>query len=234
MLKPHGRIYLKRLPGLAAGSIMLVAVSAAAIEAGQLTLALPADRSFIARTVLNNNHSARIYQVRVYAIRRPSEHEQRLPAIDGELLYSPKTLVLPPGDSDIFRFYYRGPADNKERYYRILINEIATRQGSAPGTPDRRISMEPDVILETLFVVRPRKIHFSYQWHPASGRLKNNGNTYFKLLVKPDCQSSEQQMQAWYLPPGGQVQSKLLSQAASSYLVYDQRFITLSQHCTEE
>ncbi|KGD80238.2 hypothetical protein HA49_00780 [Tatumella morbirosei] len=219
---------------LMVGSLALPPVSALAIASAHLTLDLPADRDFIARKVLNNNRTPRVYQLTLYAIQQPADHEQRLPAVDGELLYSPKTLVLRPGESDIFRFYYRGPADNKERYYRILINEIPTRQSSATGKPGSRISMEPEVILETLFVVRPRKINFSYQWQPGIGRLINNGNTYFKLLVKPDCQSNEQQEQAWYLLPGRQVTSQILARAASSYLVYSGRFIPLRQNCAGE
>lgn len=140
-------------------------------------------------------------------------------------------MILQPAESDNFKFYYRGPADTKERYYRISIEEIATRDLSVPYRGGGQISMQPAVVLDTLLIVRPRKIHFSYQWQPDNGRLINNGNTYFKLIIRPRCQSKEQQELAWYLLPGEQLQNKQLAGAASSYLIYDQRFITLNQRC---
>ena len=50
---------------------------ASAINVGTLTFAMDQDQSFTAKRVLNNNRSARIYQVTLRAIDRPGENEAR-------------------------------------------------------------------------------------------------------------------------------------------------------------
>ncbi len=37
-----------------------------------------------------------------------------------EVLLTPASLLLPAQASDVIRFFYKGPADDKERYYRIV------------------------------------------------------------------------------------------------------------------
>ncbi|GHM00063.1 hypothetical protein KPZU40_00380 [Klebsiella pneumoniae] len=37
-----------------------------------------------------------------------------------EVLLTPASLLLPARASDVIRFFYKGPADDKERYYRIV------------------------------------------------------------------------------------------------------------------
>lgn len=37
-----------------------------------------------------------------------------------ELLLTPASLLLPAQASEVIRFFYKGPADEKERYYRIV------------------------------------------------------------------------------------------------------------------
>ena len=41
------------------------------------------------------------------------------PVNSGELLSTPANLILPGQAKDVFRFFYKGPADDLERYYRL-------------------------------------------------------------------------------------------------------------------
>ncbi len=101
--------------------------TAAAINVGTLTFAMDQDRSFTAKRVLNNNRSARLYQVSIRAIDRPGEREVRSRPADGELLFAPRQLTLQAGQAEYYKFFYRGPQDNRERYYRVSFREVPTR-----------------------------------------------------------------------------------------------------------
>lgn len=104
--------------------------TAAAINVGTLTFAMDQDRSFTAKRVLNNNRGARLYQVSIRAIDRPGEREVRSRPADGELLFAPRQLTLQAGQAEYYKFFYRGPQDNRERYYRVSFREVPTRCSS--------------------------------------------------------------------------------------------------------
>lgn len=106
---------------------LLAAPLAQAISVGNLTFSLASDAEFAAKRVINNNKSARLYRVSVVGIDRPGGHEVRARPADGELLFAPRQLTLQAGESEYFKFYYHGPKDNRERYYRVSFREIPTR-----------------------------------------------------------------------------------------------------------
>lgn len=204
-----------------------------AISVGNLTFSLPSDKEFVAKRVLNNNKSARLYQVSITAIDSPSSHEVRSRTGDGELLFAPRQLVLQAGQSEYYKFYYHGPKDGRERYYRVSFKEMPPQSRSMANKAGS-ISMEPIVILDTIMVVRPRKVNFKWSYDPVAGSVSNQGNTWFKLLIKPGCQSSEEEGDAWYLRPGETLRQPLLRQKGNHYIVYNDKFIPISSSCPKE
>lgn len=203
-----------------------------AINVGNLTFSINAEDAFVTKQVINNNKMAKIYRVVISAIDRPGEKEVHVRAIGGELLFSPGMVVLQPGERRLFKFYYNGPQDNKERYYRISFSEIPTQNHQK--TEDRtQIWMEPVIVLDTILVVRPRKINFSWDFDKAKGVLKNNGNTWFKLLLKPGCESTEDESASFYLRPGDVLHEPLLQQSGNKYIIYNDKFIKMTDECRE-
>jgi len=97
---------------------LLAATQTQAISVGNLTFSLPAEMDFASKRVVNNNKSARLYRITISAIDRPGGSEVRSRPGDGELLFAPRQLTLQAGESEYFKFYYHGPRDNRERYYR--------------------------------------------------------------------------------------------------------------------
>nr|VUD28891.1 CFA/I fimbrial chaperone [Raoultella sp. NCTC 9187] len=73
-----------------------------AISVGNLTFSLGAEESFAAKRVLNNNKSARLYQVSVVGIDRPGGKEVRSRPADGELLFAPRPADPAGGGGGIF------------------------------------------------------------------------------------------------------------------------------------
>ncbi|STU87972.1 CFA/I fimbrial chaperone [Klebsiella variicola] len=165
---------------------LLAAPLAQAISVGNLTFSLPAEADFASKRVVNNNKSARLYRIAISAIDRPGGSEVRSRPVDGELLFAPRQLVLQAGESEYFKFYYHGPRDNRERYYRVSFREIPTRNLTRRSPTGGEVSMEPVVVMDTILVVRPREVQFKWSFDKVAGTVSNTGNTWFKLLIKPD------------------------------------------------
>nr|WP_085858913.1 fimbria/pilus periplasmic chaperone [Klebsiella pneumoniae] len=210
---------------------LLAAPLAQAISVGNLTFSLPAEADFASKRVVNNNKSARLYRIAVSAIDRPGGSEVRSRPVDGELLFAPRQLVLQAGESEYFKFYYHGPRDNRERYYRVSFHEIPTRNLTRRSTTGGEVSMEPVVVMDTILVVRPREVQFKWSFDKVAGTVSNTGNTWFKLLIKPGCDSTEEEGDAWYLRPGDVVRQPALRQPGNHYLVYNDKFIKISDTC---
>ena len=210
---------------------LLAAPLAQAISVGNLTFSLPAEADFASKRVVNNNKSARLYRIAVSAIDRPGGSEVRSRPVDGELLFAPRQLVLQAGESEYFKFYYPGPRDNRERYYRVSFHEIPTRNLTRRSPTGGEVSMEPVVVMDTILVVRPREVQFKWSFDKVAGTVSNTGNTWFKLLIKPGCDSTEEEGDAWYLRPGDVVRQPALRQPGNHYLVYNDKFIKISDTC---
>ena len=210
---------------------LLAAPLAQAISVGNLTFSLPAEADFASKRVVNNNKSARLYRIAVSAIDRPGGSEVRSRPVDGELLFAPRQLVLQAGESEYFKFYYHGPRDNRERYYRVSFHEIPTRNLTRRSPTGGEVSTEPVVVMDTILVVRPREVQFKWSFDKAAGTVSNTGNTWFKLLIKPGCDSTEEEGDAWYLRPGDVVRQPALRQPGNHYLVYNDKFIKISDTC---
>ncbi len=105
----------------------------------------------------------------VVGIDRPGGHEVRARPADGELLFAPRQLTLQAGESEYFKFYYHGPKDNRERYYRVSFREIPTRNLVMRAPAGGQISMEPVVVMDTILVVRPRQVQFKWAFDKRRG-----------------------------------------------------------------
>ncbi len=90
------------------------------------------------------------------------------------------------GESEYFKFYYHGPRDNRERYYRVSFREVPTRNLTKRSPTGGEVSTEPVVVMDTILVVRPRQVQFKWFFDQVTGTVSNTGNTWFKLLIKPD------------------------------------------------
>lgn len=222
------------LTKLLTGGLCLIAlclpVTVKAIYIGDLTFSLASDQDFVSKRIVNNNKSARLYQVSIIGIDSPSQQEVSTRPADGELLFAPRQLVLQAGQSEYYKFYYHGPKDNRERYYRVSFREIPTQHGEITNK-NGKISLEPIVTIDTIMVVRPREVDFKWNYDVSNGTVTNRGNTWFKLLIKPGCHSSEEEGDAYYLKPGQTVRSSGLRNQGNHFIVYNNKFIKISDPC---
>lgn len=202
-----------------------------AISVGDMTFSMPAENNMVAKHVVNNNKEARLYRVKVRSIDKPGEQEVSSRTADGELLFTPRQITLLPGESDFFKFFYHGPADDKERYYRVSFQEIPPQNRTTHLSSKSTVGMMPVITMDTILVVRPRKIHFEWDFERQKGRFKNSGNTWFKLIEKPYCGSAEAEGKSWYMRPGDIIHQPALTTASQIYIVYNDSFIKVINTC---
>lgn len=176
---------IKRVINHACLLFWLAPFFANSIYVGNQTFSIDAESNMFSKLVINNNKSARLYRITIRAIDSPGISEVYSQPADGELLFAPRQMMLQPGESDFFKFYYHGPADDKERYYRVAFEEIPPQNRISKNANDSIISMAPIIVMDTILVVRPRKINFKWSLNHSKGEVANNGNTWFKALLKP-------------------------------------------------
>lgn len=211
--------------------LLCLPLTAGAINVGTMTFAMDQDQSFVAKRVLNNNASARFYQVAIRAIDRPGQQEVHSRPADGELLFAPKQLILQARQGEYYKFYYHGPKDNKERYYRVSFREVPTSLLAAGQGKQAAANLEPIVVMDTILVVRPRETKFAYQLDKQRGTLKNTGNTFFKFLLKPGCNSTDEEGITEYLRPGDTLSNPGIKLQGQKFIIYNDSFINVDKSC---
>lgn len=211
---------------------LLTPFFANAIYVGNQTFSIDAESSMFAKLVVNNNKSPRLYRISIRAIDSPGTSEVYSQPADGELLFAPRQMMLQSGESDFFKFYYHGPADDKERYYRVAFEEIPPQNRTSKSANDSIISMVPVIVMDTILVVRPRKINFKWSLDHSKGEVANKGNTWFKLLLKPGCGTSEDASTTWYLRPGEKLNSGHVKKAGEIFILYNEAFIKVHDKCS--
>lgn len=202
-----------------------------AIYVGSLTFSMTPDSRMVTKYVINNNKATRLYRITAVPIDTPGQYENKTQAVDGELLFSPRQITLRPGEGDFFKFFYNGPKDSKERYYRVAFEEIPLLNQTSMNNANGKASIIPVIVIDTILVVRPRNTHFKWMYNRQAGIFKNSGNTWFKLLIKPDCEATEDESDAWYMRPGDTLQHKTLENSANIFIVYNDRFIKVTDEC---
>ncbi|CAM3652013.1 fimbria/pilus periplasmic chaperone [Rahnella bruchi] len=204
---------------------------ASAINVGSMTFSLESDARFVSKRVVNNNSGARLYQVSVTQINRPGETEISSRAADGELLFSPRQLTLQAGQSEYYKFYYHGPQDSTERYFRILFREIPTSLLNSVKRKNSDIRLDPVVEMSTILVVRPRNADFRWRYDEQSRQISNPGNTFFRLIIKPTCDSNDEDSASYYMRPGDSLKLEEKDLNYPKLIVYNNKFIPLDKFC---
>lgn len=197
---------------------------------------LESNKTFFSRTYLNNTDRTNLYKIHIYKIEKPGGKEKdevKLPIENGEVLYTPLQKILLPNEHEFFKLFYKGPSDNKERYYRIIIEE--TPVNLVPYNENTKQPLiVPTVGLNTVMVIRPRELHFSYDHNNVLGTIKNTGNTYFRLHLNDNCDSPDETAKILQLLPGESYQNEWLKKEHQQFIIAFDRFISLENNCSSD
>ncbi|WP_234925173.1 fimbria/pilus periplasmic chaperone [Aeromonas caviae] len=125
----------------------LLASQAAALDIGAMTLAMAPEQEFITRTLTNNSASPKLYDIQMEKISDPTARGRTLPTVPGELLFAPRRFTLHARHAQNVKFYYKGPADDHERYYRITFTESPAAQVDEGSQTQHRGTVEVKLAL---------------------------------------------------------------------------------------
>ncbi|MFK3704857.1 hypothetical protein EDF73_107226 [Raoultella sp. BIGb0138] len=176
---------------------------ALALDVGDISSFMGSNASVLSKEIKNTTDSGRLINIHIERLSSPLDGG-RVIAMESqdEVLLTPASLLLPAKSSDVIRFFYKGPADANERYYRIVWfdqalsdaqRDSATR--SAVATASARIG--------TILVIAPRKVDYRYQY--ANGTLVNTGNATLRILAYGPCMKpadGKECKENYYLMPG--------------------------------
>lgn len=173
----------------AAALSLAIVFPAQAINVGDVTSIITSQNNSLAKEIENNTEAARFVSVKVEKISSPMADGKIIPMADrSELLSTPASLILPGNAKENFRFIYNGPADDKERYYRLSwtdepISEFDTTKQSKLG------QTTTSAVIGTILVVAPRKEHFDYK--RQGGEITNTGNVSFRVISYGPCKDKK-------------------------------------------
>lgn len=173
-----------------------------AINVGPVTLFVDSGYSEISNEIKNDSDQARLVTVSVTRISSPETGGVKIAEeTDGEILLSPSRLVLPAKAKNNVRFFYKGPSDAVERYYRITWNDLPLSVDEN-GDNKEKVIASTSARINTILVVSPRKSNFEYSLD--KNILKNNGNASYRVVAYGPCLSDVQKQckETYYDLPG--------------------------------
>ena len=174
-----------------------------AINVGSVTTFIDAGSQEVAKQIENGSDQARLVTISVTRITSPEEGGQEIPMeVSGELMLSPSRLMLPANARNNVRFFYKGPQDDKERYYRIRWLDTALSVDDQRNE-HRQAVATTSAQIGTILVVTPRQQQFAYDL--KGDTLTNKGNASYRTVAYGPClKSQELCKETYYDLPGKQ------------------------------
>lgn len=211
-------------------TIIFTMRSAHALYLDSRVFTLESDKFFYSRQFINNTKNTNLYTINAWRINRPGKDEVRNELKEGELMYTPLRKIMQADGREFFKLFYSGPKDDHERYYRIVIHEIPVELRAFGGVAKTPL-ISPVVALETIMVVRPRKLHFDYQYSSQRRTLTNIGNTYFQVIIHRSCEAKDDTAKLFYLLPGESYHGSDLDGKHRKFIVGFNRYQQFGEQC---
>ncbi|QTF08589.1 hypothetical protein HC231_12230 [Brenneria izadpanahii] len=191
--------------------LALLPFMAQAVNVGKVTSMMAPDEFSLSKEITNTTDSARFVSVTVYRISSPMAEGVIIPMESkAELLSTPSSLILPGNAKDNFRFFYNGPTDDKERYYRLSwTDEPITESGHTQKSKQGQATTS--AVINTILVVGPRNENFDFK--RQGDTIYNSGNAAFRVISFGACKDKKQDQgkgcrERYYIMPGMSVKIK--------------------------
>ena len=170
---------------LAISLLLSTMTPALALDVGDISSFMNSASSTLSKEIKNTTDSGRLINIHMERLSSPLDGGKVIPMDkQDEILLTPASLLLPAKASDVIRFFYKGPADDKERYYRIVWFDQALSDAQRNGSTRSAVATA-SARIGTILVVAPRKANFRYQY--ANGTLVNTGNATLRILAYGPC-----------------------------------------------
>lgn len=170
---------------LAISLLLSTMTPALALDVGDISSFMNSGSSTLSKEIKNTTDSGRLINIHMERLSSPLDGGKVIPMDkQDEILLTPASLLLPAKASDVIRFFYKGPADDKERYYRIVWFDQALSDAQRNGSTRSAVATA-SARIGTILVVAPRKANFRYQY--ANGTLVNTSNATLRILAYGPC-----------------------------------------------
>ena len=170
---------------LAISLLLSTMTPALALDVGDISSFMNSESSTLSKEIKNTTDSGRLINIHMERLSSPLDGGKVIPMDkQDEILLTPASLLLPAKASDVIRFFYKGPADAKERYYRIVWFDQALSDAQRNGSTRSAVATA-SARIGTILVVAPRKANSRYQY--ANGTLVNTGNATLRILAYGPC-----------------------------------------------
>lgn len=170
---------------LAISLLLSTMTPALALDVGDISSFMNSGSSTLSKEIKNTTDSGRLINIHMERLSSPLDGGKVIPMDkQDEILLTPASQLLPAKASDVIRFFYKGPADDKERYYRIVWFDQALSDAQRNGSTRSAVATA-SARIGTILVVAPRKANFRYQY--ANGTLVNTGNATLRILAYGPC-----------------------------------------------
>lgn len=176
-----------------------------AINVGEVTSIMLTTEASLAKEISNPTDAARLVSLRVERISSPMEGGVVIPMENkSELLSTPANMIMPGNSKENFRVFYNGPADDKERYYRLSWADEPVTDDNDTTTKKQGQAMT-SAIINTILVVSPRKERFDFV--KKGNGVENTGNSSFRVIAFGPCKDKNKDTgqgcrERYYVMPG--------------------------------
>ncbi|HIF9250855.1 TPA: hypothetical protein ACX6SY_000913 [Photobacterium damselae] len=198
-----------------------------AIDIGELTYNLDANREFTTKIVKNNTNKVKLYTVNAYEVTEPTKDEIAINPTGHDLLFNPKRFTLQPGESKNVKFYYNGNK-NKERYFRSVFDEY-----EIPSLKNNILSAYLSVSINAIMVVIPSEKRLEYNISYEDNYITNKGNSYFEFIIKESCNQPDSESESKKLLPGRSFYSDKINKDNYFVIINDGNFNFINNHCKD-
>ncbi|WP_075181561.1 hypothetical protein [Pantoea sp. 1.19] len=185
------------------GLLSGLANAALALDVGDISSFMYSDSTTLSKEIHNTTDSGRLITVHLERLTSPLEGGQVMPMEKpDEILLTPTSLLLPARASEVVRFFYQGPADDRERYYRIVWFDQALSDAQRQGA-ERSAVATASARIGTLLIITPRRAQYRYQF--AGDTLTNTGNATLRIIAYGPClkrADGKECKENYYLMPG--------------------------------
>lgn len=214
--------------------MMFTINSAQGIYLDSLIFDMEPQRDFISISVRNDTNRSNFYSASAFRIDKPGDgNENRVRDNEMEVIWSPLNFTNQAGKVSVFKFFYRGPKDNKERYYRMIFKESPV--SLIPYKNREKITdAVPIVNISVILIVRPRKAHIEYVLDSQAGVLDNTGNSFFKVIIQKGCNGDDESSTQFYMLPGESYQSESVRAKNKMFIVALGKYIPVGESCPEK
>lgn len=185
------------------GLMLLVVKPVLALDVGDISSFMNSGTSTLSKEIKNTTDSGRLINIHVERLTSPLEGGKVIPMDkEDEILLTPASLLLPSQSSEMIRFFYKGPEDERERYYRIVWFDQALSETQRDNAIRNAVATA-SARIGTILVVAPRKVNYRYQYN--DGTLVNTGNGTLRIIAYGPCLKNydgKECKENYYLMPG--------------------------------